>query len=85
MQAENIEQQLNENDIIGTGTKIKVGNKLEYTLVVIGDIDGNGKISTTDSAKLKLHQVEMKVLTGAELMAADVDGNGKEKRSVCHG
>ncbi len=69
--------QLNENDIIGTGTKIKVGNKLEYTLVVIGDIDGNGKISTTDSAKLKLHQVEMKVLTGAELMAADVDGNGK--------
>jgi len=45
---------LEEDDIIGTGMTVKVGEELEYTLIVIGDINGDGKITITDIAKLKL-------------------------------
>lgn len=45
---------LQENDIIGTGMTIQVGNEIEYRLIVIGDIDGNGEITITDIAQMKL-------------------------------
>lgn len=67
---------LGENDTIATGMKIKVGATLEYTLVVTGDIDGNGVIGLTDFAKLKLHYIELETLTGSVLEAADLDENG---------
>ena len=55
---------------------ITIGENLEYTLVVTGDIDGNGKITITDLAKAKLHIIETKVLEGAQLEAADINNNG---------
>lgn len=67
---------LNDGDIIGTGTILKVGENQSYTLIVRGDIDGNGKVSINDLAKLKLHYIEMETLTGNSLKAADIDGNG---------
>ncbi len=68
---------LAEDSLVGTGTILKVGTTFEFTLVVRGDIDGNGKIGPTDLAKLKLHYIEKTPLTEEiELKAADVDGNG---------
>ena len=55
--------------------KLSVGSST-YTLVVIGDIDGNGNISITDLAKLCLHQIEKEILSGEWNRAADIDGNG---------
>ena len=68
---------LKEDDIIGTGTKLKVGNMEEYILVVKGDIDGNGKISIIDLAKLKLHYISQEILTGHNLRAGDMNGDSK--------
>ena len=48
-------KELEENSKITTGTKIKVGNTLQYTIIVIGDTDGDSKITINDLAELKLH------------------------------
>ena len=65
---------LSEDDIVKTGTKVKVGLNKTYTLVVIGDIDGDGEITVNDLAKLKLHCIKAagKELTGVALEAAKV-------------
>ena len=64
---------LSQDSVISTGTIIKIGTDLEYTLVVTGDIDGDGEVTVTDLAKSKLHFIESKILTGAQLKAADMD------------
>ncbi len=68
---------LGEDDIITTGTRLKVGNIAEYTLIAAGDIDGNGKISIIDLAKLKLHYISEELLTGYRLKAGDMNKDGK--------
>ncbi len=45
--------------------------------VIIGDIDGNGKIGPTDLAKLKLHLIGKENLTGRALKAADINKDGR--------
>ncbi len=68
---------LNENDVIATGTKIKVGSTLNYTLIVIGDIDKDAEITINDLAEGKLHLIDYQLLEGVNLKAADVDGDGE--------
>lgn len=67
--------ELGENDVIATGMILKAG-ELEFTLVVIGDVNESGGVTVTDLAQLKLHYIEDEILTGANLKAADIDGNG---------
>lgn len=71
-----IGNRLNENDVISTGTTIKVGS-LQYTLIVIGDIDKDGEITINDLAEEKLHLIDNKLLTGVKEKAADVDDDGE--------
>lgn len=66
-------KQLQDNDIIATGMTVEVGETYHLTLVVTGDIDGNGEITITDLAKLKLHYIEKELLSGANLKAADMN------------
>ena len=69
---------MEDNDIISTGVKIKVGKTLQYTLIVIGDIDQDTKITINDLAKLKLHLIETELLAGIELKAAYIDDDDNE-------
>ncbi len=66
---------MTDNEIISTGVKIKVGKTLQYTLIVIGDIDKDTKITINDIAKLKLHLIESEILTGIELKAGYIDND----------
>ena len=69
---------LTANEIIGTGMQLKVtlGGKTEtYSLVVTGDINGNGLIDIQDMVKINAHRLNKKPLQGANLLAADVDEN----------
>ena len=68
---------LGEDDLIATDTIVKVGDNLQYTLIVIGDTDGDGEITINDLAKIKLHIIEIELLEGTRLQAADVDGDGE--------
>lgn len=68
---------LQENSLIKTGTKLKVGSSLQFTLVVTGDIDKDSEITINDLALIKLHIIEKKLLTGIELKAADIDNDNE--------
>lgn len=66
-------QVLQDNDIIATGMTVDVGETYHRILVVTGDTDGNGEITITDLAQLKLHYIEKEFLSGASLKAADMN------------
>ena len=68
---------LNDESILGTGMKVKVGKTLEYTIIVTGDIDGDAQITVNDLAQIKLHLIEKESLKGISLKAADVDGDNQ--------
>lgn len=65
--------ELQDNSFITTGTKLKVGSSLQFTLIVIGDIDRNSEITINCLARIKLHLIGSELLTGIELKAADMD------------
>lgn len=68
---------LGDTELIGTGTTIKVGSTLDYTFIVCADTDGNGKVTVTDLAQIKLHLIKKEPLVGVYEKAADLDGNGR--------
>ncbi|MGN1299097.1 MAG: C1 family peptidase [Candidatus Scatovivens sp.] len=67
-----------DDEILKTGMKLIVGEK-QYEIVVMGDINGDGKISLVDISKIVLHYNEDKnfILKGANKEAGDINGDGK--------
>lgn len=49
----------------------------QYTIVVTGDANGDGKINVADMMSVKSHILKKSTLTGTAFMAADVNGDGK--------
>lgn len=68
--------EINSGDI-GTGSVVKTESGEEYTVIVKGDINGDGKVSTTDLSQLKLHVVESKILQDPYKSAGDINLDGK--------
>ena len=62
---------------VGTGSIVKSGTR-QVTVIVVGDVDGDGNAANNDYALLKasFKSANMK-LEGAYLEAADVNGDGK--------
>ena len=70
----------NERTIIATGDKVKItiGDETkEYSIVIFGDINGDGKISAVDYAKVKNHVLGNSKLVDAYLKASDVNKDSK--------
>ena len=66
--------------IIATNMKITLRfNEANYTYTVVikGDVNGDGRIFATDYVKIKKHIMETPNLQGAYLLAADVNNDGK--------
>ena len=61
---------------IKTGAKIKIGDK-EYTAVVLGDNNGDGKVSSADYVKIKNVIRGKEENSELETKASDVNGDGK--------
>lgn len=72
---------MDSQSLIGSGMTVAlIGNGqtiLELTLVVTGDLNGDGKISLTDFVQLKSHLLGKTALRGEYLDAADLNGDGK--------
>ena len=77
---------LNENDIVGTGSKVRIkenGNVLrEYLILIYGDINGDGKINSIDLLVLQRHILEIEKFDGIYLKAGNIRKDGKKPTSV---
>jgi hypothetical protein len=66
--------------LVGTGTKVNLyqNGKLvdTVTVVVLGDVNGNGLVNGDDNAMIKSFLRHDRILTDYQTEAADVDGNG---------
>lgn len=69
--------ELQLNEIIGTGMKLKLSESTQYTLVVRGDISGDGNVTTTDLLKAKRHVIGIETLDEMRKKAGDVNLDGK--------
>lgn len=65
---------------IKTGDTVVIGDK-SYTVVILGDVDGDGYITSIDYQRVKMHYLGTYTITGeANLLAAcDDDLDGKIK------
>ncbi len=74
------ENVISGTSVVGTGAVVELydGETLvdSAVVVVLGDIDGNGVIDTTDYLRVKSAFLEAMKLGDAQTIAADVDGNG---------
>ena len=73
------------NNKVGTGYKVVIElskETIEYTLVVSGDITGDGEIKMSDVMKVATQMIEENTIIGdCYLRAADVTGDGKIRMS----
>jgi len=66
--------------IIASGDKIKIKTdreEKEYTLIIYGDTNGDGKISSADYIAIKNHIMDVKKLNTFEMECADANKDGK--------
>lgn len=72
------DKELSNSTIIATGMKLKLPEigKI-YNIVVQGDVNGDGKVSTTDLLNIKKQIVGIKTLLPIYQMAADVNYDSK--------
>ena len=78
---------LEGNDLVGTETTIKLFDEnnqivMEYTVILYGDVNGDGKINSVDLLVLQRHILEIQKLEGALWKAGNVRRNGKNPNSV---
>lgn len=64
---------LSDDSPIKTGTIIKIGEKLQYSIVVTGDVNKDGEMDIDDLAEMKFHIIETKQLSGIKFKAADIN------------
>lgn len=65
--------------LIGTGSVITLeanGETKEYTFIVMGDVNGDGKVNSSDALAILQHSVGSKTLEGNALVTADLSGDG---------
>jgi len=69
--------------LVGSGTRVELLNAADksviksLSVVVTGDVNGDGKQTLTDFVQIKAHLLEKRKLTGAQKQAADLNADGK--------
>ncbi|MBE6648740.1 MAG: hypothetical protein E7614_04375 [Ruminococcaceae bacterium] len=67
----------NVSHIVSTGDYIRDGKGKAYTIIVTGDINGDGSVNISDTASIKLHFGKKMLLDEIPFQAADTDNNGR--------
>ncbi len=65
-----------DTENIGTGT-ILTYNEQEYVVIVMGDVNGDGKINSTDFMQIRKKYLGLYDMNGNQFIASDVNGDGK--------
>ena len=79
-------EKIETNQLVGTGSKIKIkkGNETlaEYTVVLYGDVNGDGKINSVDLLVLQRHILEIESIDEIFQKAGNINKNGRKPTSV---
>ncbi len=67
----------NDNDIVGTGYQIKLPGGQVWSVIITGDVNGDGKITAADYVNVKFVVLGKQQLSDIYHKAADVNGDGK--------
>lgn len=77
---------LDDTDLIGTGSKIIVNEDgkilREYTIILYGDANGDGKINSVDLLVIQRHILEIESIEEIYKKASNINKNGKNPTSV---
>lgn len=77
---------LQDNELIGTGGKIRVKEDgailREYTIVLYGDADGNGKIDSVDLLVIQRDILEIERMASIFAKASNISKNGKKPTAL---
>ena len=77
---------LNESDLVGTGSKIRVKEDgkvvSQYQIILYGDANGDGKINSADLLVLQRHILEIEQMKEIFTKATNINKNGKKPTSV---
>lgn len=76
---DNDDAEISGNTLVGTGAKIKIDGSYKYTIVKLGDVNGDGKIKAGDYVLIKNHIMETKSIISYSLIAADINKDGQIK------
>lgn len=74
------DNKVKNSGIVASGDKLKIKTNREektYTLIIYGDVNGDGKIAATDYVAIKNHIMDVKKLSDFEKLCADVNRDGK--------
>ena len=67
---------LSDDSILGTGCVVADELDNSYTVIVRGDVDGNGRVDSTDYLQIKKVFLDELTLEGAFSAAADTNNDG---------
>ena len=65
-----------KSGVLGTGASVMIDGNSEYTLVVIGDVTGEGNTNYADTNLFCKYYLGEEEFSDAQLLAADTDENG---------
>ena len=64
-------------DYVTSGTRVRLSDGSEYTLVVMGDANSDGRVSAVDISRLKLRIIGLTTLDDYQAEAVDVNYDGR--------
>lgn len=70
-------EKLEETDIIGTGATVRLNNIKNYTLLVLGDVNGDSKADFRDILTINKHRLGQVLLEEPYKTAGDINEDGK--------
>lgn len=80
-------KQITEEQSVGTGSRIRLVDengiiKMEYYIILYGDVNGDGKINSVDLLVLQRHILEIESLKSIFIKAGNINKNGKNPSSL---
>ena len=80
------EKVLQENDLVGTGCQIRIkeGEAIlkQYTVILYGDADGDGKITSVDLLVIQRHILEMERMDAIFCKASNIRKDGRKPTAL---